>query len=342
MKTALLEEAVRIADAANDVQRGFDARIELINSSNLGGSDDKMLVAFAWCLQRFDEDPDISDVYTIMWYFKWVLGHISEFARMTREQIAGLDQDYERRLKQYNYSLAPLYKLRFEISIDLGDDRSTQQQWFDLWQSTSRDEMQDCRACETNALGAAYEHFGDLERRVSTVRPILEGRMSCLTVPETTYANVLKALVSLGRDEQAAELHRTGYRRVARREAFLRSVAEHLTYLVRIGNADKASRVFQDHLPMVLDEPNDLTRVCFLISSVCFLRHLAVVSKRPRKLAIPARAGCHREDSRYDPGELADFFEAEVTALVGQFNQRNGNDAWNSRLPEALEFVGLQ
>ena len=54
---AVLEEAVRIADAHNDEELGFDARQQLIQAATFGGAPDVSLVALAYRpVHRSDQD----------------------------------------------------------------------------------------------------------------------------------------------------------------------------------------------------------------------------------------------------------------------------------------------
>jgi len=53
-RVALIEEAVRLADAHNDTASGFHARMELVSAAMSAGQPDVMLVAFSWCLSQCD------------------------------------------------------------------------------------------------------------------------------------------------------------------------------------------------------------------------------------------------------------------------------------------------
>jgi hypothetical protein len=51
-------EAVQIADQLQDLDAGFLARHDLIQSAVFGGRPDLALVPFAWCLAQSDADPN--------------------------------------------------------------------------------------------------------------------------------------------------------------------------------------------------------------------------------------------------------------------------------------------
>lgn len=49
-KLELLEQAVRVADAAGDIDQGFEARSEIVETGSFHGYPMKALVAFSWQL----------------------------------------------------------------------------------------------------------------------------------------------------------------------------------------------------------------------------------------------------------------------------------------------------
>src|ERR1044071_1376222 len=86
-KTELLEEAVREADADNLDDLAYDARMKLLPAANWSGDVDKMLVAFAWCVAKFDEDPTKHSVHSILWYSKWAALEAPRFPSVSRARI---------------------------------------------------------------------------------------------------------------------------------------------------------------------------------------------------------------------------------------------------------------
>ena len=135
-RTALVEEAVRVADVLGDEDAKYHVRMELVSSASFGGAAERALVAFTWCLKQFDEDPDAYDEYDLLWAFKWILGSLPDFANVPRSKIESVQDDFESRLKQFGYGLAPLYKLKCRIAMDMGDIEATKY-WYDEWKGRS-------------------------------------------------------------------------------------------------------------------------------------------------------------------------------------------------------------
>ncbi|MBY0456190.1 MAG: hypothetical protein K2V38_02515, partial [Gemmataceae bacterium] len=107
-KIAVLEEAVRVADTHNDIDLGFAVREELIHAATFGGRPDVSMVAFAWCLARYDKEPDRFDPSGLLWKYKWVLDAVAEYPQFSREQIESMLADMERRYKEAGSGMHPV------------------------------------------------------------------------------------------------------------------------------------------------------------------------------------------------------------------------------------------
>src|SRR5688572_13968343 len=70
-RVALCEEAVRLADLHNDVPLGYEARMKLVQAASFAGLSEVMLIAYTWCLARYDETPTRFDEHRLLWCMKW-------------------------------------------------------------------------------------------------------------------------------------------------------------------------------------------------------------------------------------------------------------------------------
>src|SRR5271163_1247260 len=69
VRLAILEEAVRMADAHRDPEASFFMRQELMNSAMGAGRPETLLVHFAWCLAQCDREPQRFDEGHILWQY---------------------------------------------------------------------------------------------------------------------------------------------------------------------------------------------------------------------------------------------------------------------------------
>lgn len=339
-QVALLDEAVREADAAGDILLGYNARLELISAGVFGGFQEKAIVAFSWCLARYDETPEEYSDYQLFWRHKWIMNTLADFPTISLQQIADLQADMERRYQELGYSLRPAYYFRSDNARRMGNDQEAQT-YHEKWRRAPRDFMADCAACEQSHLVEFLGHFQRDEEALEAAAPIMSGAMSCSVVPHATYGHTIRPLLRLNRIEAAQEAYRVGYRLVTRSGSFVDTISEHLLLLTAVEEFSKAFRVFEKHLPRAMSTANLHNRFRFYNSSGLFLEKLGKLSKRKRKLNLPSQLPCYDKDGKYDPVELSKWFSKETQQLAEQFNRRNGNEYYNEIVAESRELVRL-
>jgi len=339
-QVALLEEAVREADMSNDIRLGFEARMELVKAGIFGGFAERAIVAFSWCLARFDESPEEYNAFDILWRFKWIVNNLHDFPTIPREKIAELEDELERRFTASGYSSRPVHVIRAGNAMTMGD-KAAGLKHFEKWQLTERDGMADCAACEQNHSVVMLSHLHRNEEALSTAEPILAGRMRCAAVPQGTYGDVVRPLLRLGRLEEALDAYRKGYRLVSANPKYMEAIAEHMLTLLAADDVQKAVRLFEKHLPWAVATANPDSRFRFYNVATLFLEKLDQHSKRKRKLTLPSQLPCYDPQSKYDPAELAAWFAHETQQLADQFNRRNGNEYYNAFIAECRKLVGL-
>ena len=341
-QVALLEEAVREADTLGDARLAYRARMRLVSAATFSGAPDKALVAFSWCRSQFDAHPDEYDVLELLWDFKWIIGQLTDFAGITRQQISEVEDDLQRRLESLGYNIRPVHKLRWGNFMDMGEREKTLEH-LEKWKAAPRDRLDDCQACEANQLVKLSVFLNNDREAAQRAGHIIDGTKRCAAVPHVTYAHALPALLRLKRIEQAEQYHRRGYPMIRSNIQFLLNVADHVTYLACCGNLRKGVNLLERHLPWTVSHTNDTARFRFYLASARLLETLAAAGRRKsRKLRLPAALPCHAEDDLYAPGELAEWFDQQAGDLAERFNRRNGNDYFTQLIEESRALAGMR
>lgn len=335
----LLEEAIRLADSHNDLERAFQLRVNLIQAATFNGFPEKVLVAFTWCLAQCDARPDLGDERTfderrLLWQSKWAMHTLPEFPHISRAQFDAVTADMAARYQRAGASQRPIHKLRCTSALEFRDPDAARAE-FPLWQQAKHDWNSDCRACDADSLVDYHASLGEDEAALKAARPILRGKLQCAEVPHVTYALLLAPLVRLGMLEEAAECHRHGYKLVAGNRELLRSIARHIEFLIQTDNRTRAVTAFQKHLGFALDS-SPIRQLEFYLASLFLIERLRRSGRvATRKLRLPAEFPLHREDGTYRLDDLADWFRGRCEDLAGRFDRRNGNDGYR-RLLDAI------
>jgi len=336
---AVFEEAIRAADTMGELVAAYQIRMDYIHAAVFSGYKEKMLVAFSWCLAKFDENPEQFDDYSLLWSFKWVLENISEFPEITREQIANLHAEMKDWFLRYGYSMRPVQYLHLTNVMRMGQPGIAYES-LDSWQTLPRDEMADCEACEQDKIVEILIGVNENEKALAQAAPILNGKMSCAEIPHITLANILRPLMRMNKPEECEEYFQKGYRLTKKNRDFLTCLSEQLLYCIWSNKTEMGLKIFNRHLPWAVDTFNLNDKFCFYDSCALFLDLLIQQgSKVNPKIIIPEELPCHQETGKYDLAELKYWFSEQSQELADRFNERNQNSYYSDLRTEKRELV---
>lgn len=340
-RVALLDEAVRSADALNDLELSYYARKKLIDATTALGDYRKALVAFSWCLAQTDDDSERFPEEDILWEFKWILGAIVDFPAISLQQIDSLQNDYEGRIKRLGYGMRSALKLRWRNLVDTGRLEEAKP-FVDQWKKSKTGWPSDCPACERDSYVDWLIYTKRYAAALKSAQPILDGELSCRHIPHTTLPSLLHPLVMLGRMDEAADIHKKGYRLNYRSQKYTHSIGSHVLYLTRIGNLTRGLKLFEKHLTWATESILDTARWHYFVAGEFLFETLASTSNRSRKLKLPRALAIYREDHTYAPAELADWFGNEASQIARKFDDRNQNNWFQQKWAANREFAGLE
>ena len=332
-RVAMLEEAVNLADSLGDVIAAYEARLELIEAAVFSGHPRQALVAYAWCLAKQPEDPELFDEYELIWRYKWVATRTASFPTIPRSEILAAVDDMESRIRRLGGTSRIVHDVRWTLLADMGRyDEAAQE--FALWKDAPADDFSDCDACELDSEVWWHLQIDQRETALTLAKPILAGKMSCTYVPQMTYAQVLEPLWKAQRTEEAATYHRRGYRTLRDVPSDLNEASNHLLYLALSENKSKGVRVLERFLPLAAQTHDLDHRFWFYRSAVAMFGALAGKQDRRRKLRLPKTLACYAEDESYRPGELEEWFRRESQQIAQQFDRRNESTRFADALGE--------
>lgn len=333
-KIAVLEEAVRHADAAGDLRFQYGAREDFVEAAYFGGAPDKAVVAYTWCLAQFDRHPGEFDEWRLLWRYKWMINVIPDFPQIPRAQIEGMLEDMERRFRRGGYGLRSVYQYRYRVARFMGERDEAIRQYLRS-QAESPDDVSDCRACRIDEQSSFHVYTGEDERALEVAQPLVNLRYFCRTVPERTFARLLLPLLRLNRREEAAGFHRQGYRlSEARTHGSTEYVSDHVVYLALAGNALLAARTAAKHYRWSEANHNPHERFIFYRAAWLALDLLAGPGLTEVALRLPPTFPLHEEASLYETARLRDWFAARAREIARRFDERNGNDYFTRELAD--------
>src|SRR5262249_21227260 len=122
-RTALVEQAMTEADAAELRPLSFHARLAATNCYVYGAEPVKAFDTFYWCVAEFDRDPRAHDEarLSLLWQFKAMVTGLVTFPDRPLTEIEALLTDMERRWLTGRHSLHAVHSLRHLVARHTGD-----------------------------------------------------------------------------------------------------------------------------------------------------------------------------------------------------------------------------
>ncbi|MFD0588802.1 hypothetical protein ACFQZE_12445 [Paenibacillus sp. GCM10027627] len=314
-KLALLEESILIADHYLTVEDAFDARMHYLRYTSVCGCPERMFIPFAWCLAKFEKDPSKHSSFDILWYYKWVISRALCIPQIDLEKLEQLLEDFKGKCLLYHYSLRSYYKLQVSYLLHQGKSKEAAV-YYKQWRSAPRDSLSDCRACEQNAFGHYYFEMNQNKRGMTAIKPILDGGMSCQSIPQNTYSIMIYPLLKLGEYGDAVKTAGKAIQSL-RGPQYLDEYSILLQFYA-VTDIDKAVKLYERTIRLGLDSKIHWDKMNYLIAVRFFLRQW---SQKKRRKKLP------ESDIVTLP-----WLDNEIEKLSFLFNERNGNDYASTRI----------
>ena len=313
----LIEEAIKSADAANDVDAGYDARKMLMEAAYEIGLPKKQLLAFAWMIKQYEAEAIRIDEFDLMWKYKWVVNNVVDFPEISRQQIERLLDDMKQKYLNLGYSLKPYLKLRAMIAMSMGQVEEVPH-LVKEWKAAKKDYMNDCPACETNDEVCLQFFHHEYQHTVDKARALISGRQKCGEVPHLTNGMLALAFWQLGNQEAAEERFKKGYKLTKGNADFLNVNADFVQYLVASEQWQLAQDVLNNELKVLPDSENKFRQYRLYAAAAVFLQ------------------AAHKQGLNVDLALDAATIKTQAEQGAKAFDARNGNDYYTQQLTTQL------
>lgn len=338
-KIEVIQEAVRLADAANNVDAGFHTRLALQEAALTCGSADILLVAYTWCLSQAEKQPNRFGFHQVLWRYRWAIIYLPTFPEIPRRKIEDALADMTRRYEVANASLRPVHMLRWKVAMKLGDAAMAAEAR-NAFLHTRRDWLSDDEQTETVTQiddHLFHERWGEA---AIAAKPFLEGTITREGYLDTVLSWMPVPLLRLGRIEQAMAVHERGYRLTIQNAALVTQAGRHVQYLALTHNFPRAIRLIERYLPYCAgSDPED--QVEFYPCLWTLLRMMQIAGRTSVRLRLVPHCPGYRAEGEYELPELERVYHVAAAAVAARYDRRNGNDYYARFLNELTEITQL-
>ncbi len=332
-KINLLKQAIQIADANNDLDWGFDLRLDLILQEKDTSHCTESFPAFAWLLSTYDANPDLFNEDEFLWEYKWMAGSARRNVSISREQVESIMEDMKVRMERNGYTARGYYSIMIYWYLFIGEiDKA--KEYLKLRDDTPRDRMSHCPACELDTKVEIELIEGDFDKAIATANDLITKKLTCGVMPLITFCNLTYYLGMAG-DPRAAEFFVKAEEEIAEVEendtSLLSSISDLLIYLIR-NDRERAWEYFQKYADWEIGAEDAIV--------FDFSRSVLPLLKEggSKRLVMSEKLPLYRTDGLYDLSELYDYYYQKASDLARRFDERNGTNEFVKKIEEILEY----
>ncbi|MFK4086727.1 hypothetical protein ACI2LF_21650 [Kribbella sp. NPDC020789] len=326
VRSALLEDVVRRADAASEADLAFYSRLALVTAYVMGGEPRKSLVPFARCVADWDAEPEKYREYSHLfhWCYKYAPSTLAKFPEVPLDRAYAVLDDMEQRWRLSGHSMHAVHQHRWLVAHHIGDTETAAEQ-FRLWSTASRDDLSDCVGCDPTSKVHHLNSVGRTADAVALSVNVLDGQLTCAEQPQQMLTALLPAYVAEGMYDEAVDAHRKAYRLLRNRVGELSEYADHVEFLARTGNELKAIELIERHAAELADPPSPYAEMAFSAAAALALSRVEsdLPIRQPQSEAVPA-------------GALVERYTARALELAAQFDARNGTKHRSEQIQRVL------
>jgi len=331
-KINLLKQAIQLADANNDLDWGFDLRLDLIRQEKDTSHCTESFPAFAWLLNTYDNNPDIFEEDDFLWEYKWMAGSARRNVNVSREQVETIMEDLRTRLERNGYTPRGYYSVMIYWFLFIGDvDKA--KEYLKLRNDTPRDRMSNCPACELDTEVELELIEGNFDKAITKASDLITKKLTCGLMPLVTFCN-LTYYLGKGGDPRAAEYFVKAEEEFALLEendtSLLSNVADLMSYLIK-NDRERAWEYFQKFAHWEIGAEDAI--------SYDFAKNVLPLLKAggEKKLDINTKLPYYKSDGVYDIRELYDFYHEKAIDLANRFDARNKTNEFMKGVEEVIQ-----
>jgi hypothetical protein len=331
-KIRLLKQAVAIADDNDDIEWGYDVRMQLIRECYYVASATDLINEFSWILNAHGNHPDWFDENDFLWQYKWILVRMYNNSQVSMEQINAVMEDFKTRLRRNGYGLRPYYDRLYDETLIIGDLEKAKE-YLDLRNEAPDDAMGSCQACTLDYELDYYLAIGDFDEAYNRATPLLTKQISCTHVPARTFCALTYHAGKKGKTALAAELFERAEEEMGilfdlNDENLVAPVALLISYLFGV-NEEKAWYYVEKTLPWYM-ESDDYARYKY---AACLTEGLDKLNAdKTATLELPTEFELYNAGHTYHTAELKDYFRKTAGQLAEAFDKRNNCHTFRDRL----------
>jgi hypothetical protein len=323
---ALLEEAMRLADAHQNVDLGFHAREMLMDVARSLLRGDIQATAFAWCLAQYDREPQRFSHWQIFHRYSSIIGQMANQCDVSRTRVEEMLTDLGRRLELAGYSRRYVHFTEQFIAPDLGDRELARSATLALGRLPT-DALSAGAEWELGAEVETELFLGRPQRALELAKPFLDDRARHWSKADDICAGLLWPLWQRGEKERARALQKRCMRSYEPGRVYYWWFGHMLTFAAHT-DLGAAVKRYAECQRAIHEFSDPLTRLHFGADALVVFQRLLAAGQETIAVRLPNYVPVARDDGRYSVRALHDWLAGPTRELADRFDARNGTTYW--------------
>ncbi|WP_128331463.1 hypothetical protein [Apibacter sp. HY039] len=326
-RIALLKQAINIADVNNDLDWGFDFRLNLIAEEVNTARCVESFSAFSWILDTWEKNQDLFSENEFLWEYKWMANASYRNVNISREQVEKILEDLKLRMQRNGFSLRGYYSVLIAWNQFLGDSKQAEH-FIELREAEARDDMSHCPACELDTKVVMELLKENYDEAIVQAHDLINKRVTCAHMPFVTLCE-LSYYLNKAKDPRAHTYYEMAVKELELIDKSDSSVLSTVSLLINymIDNDRKKGLEYFEKYSCWEPEAEDSIR--FTFSKNC-LRLFE--SDKIQKMNLSPKFPLYNSDDLYNFKQLYIYYFELAVNLADKFDKRNGTDFFKNNL----------
>lgn len=326
-----LKQAIQLADVNNDVDWGYELRLNLISEeTNLPYFIDSF-PAFAWVLNALEAEPDRFDEEGCLWLYKWMATAAYSYADTPYAEVEKIFSDMKNRILANGYSLRGYYSTLIYWEALRGDIDSAAR-YLEIQKKEEKDILSDESDFELDTQIEMALLQGDFDQAVYLSEQFPESSKGFF--PFATYSYMTYYLNKAG-DERAERFYRQAEEALMDMEPNIKCIIDCVSCLISytaVHDRKRAWELFETYSEW---EVKSIDSMSFLFSK----NVLSLLSRKEEvSLKLSPKHPCFKQDSIYNSEELYAYYYTKARDLAERFDKRNQTDYYKELFQQQVDI----
>ncbi|MGS4346443.1 hypothetical protein ACKUSY_12785 [Myroides odoratus] len=327
-KIIALKEAIQLADQHNDIDWGFDLRLDLIRQERNTSRCNESFPAFAWILHTSDANEDYFDESEFLWEYKWMFCSAYRSALIPLEEIEKIGEDLKRRLVKNGFSTRAYHNVMTGLAFHLRD-YALAKTYIDAANAELVDDMTNCSACELDTEVELLLFQDKLAEAIVKAQDLIHKKLTCYSMPFQTFCSLTYYSWKAGDLDGAEKYFNRAIEEYEAHDQYDSSVGYSMgllmSYMHAINHPETWS--FFERISAWDIEAEDIHRYNFA-------RYMLPIMKQggTRALQLSPQLPYYKESGMYNLEELYTHFKQQATEFATRFDARNQNTNYTTEI----------